>query len=164
MITKEQVTEYPPVEGVPVVWPKARRAVGVTIARLSVALLAIFVIGVARWLVPSPTGTGTHTQLYLPACGFKVITGLPCPSCGMTTAFSYMAHLQIARGFSAQPFGAGLFLAVVATALISLYCAFVNRSLLAIACRVFTARRGLLILLAFALVWVIQVLRALVER
>jgi len=164
MSTREQATEYLPADALPVLWPRPRRLALAAIGRLSLAFVALFIIGVSRWLVPSPDGTGTHTQLHLPPCGFKVLTGLPCPSCGMTTSFACMAHLQIARGFSAQPFGAALFLAVVAAVLASLYSAVFNKSLAAIASRVFTWRRGVLIAIAFALVWLIQILRAIAAR
>lgn len=135
-----------------------------TLGRLGVVLLAVIVVGVAHRLAPSPCGTGTHTQLWLPPCGFKVVTGLPCPSCGMTTACAHMAHFEIARGFSVQPFGAGLFLAVVAAGIIALYCAVFNRSLLGIAERVFTVRTGILIAIAFGITWIVQIARALAAR
>jgi len=164
MSTQEQTTEYSPSDAAPALWPAPQRTVLVTMGRFVVMFAAMFVIGVARWLAPSPTGVGTHTQLFLPPCGFKTITGLPCPSCGMTTAFAYMAHLQLARGFSAQPFGAALFLAVVATALAALYSAVFDKSLTAIASRVFTWRRGVFIAVAFALVWLVQIVRTLAAR
>jgi hypothetical protein len=34
----------------------------------------------------------THRQLGLPECSFKNATGLPCPSCGMTTSFALLIH------------------------------------------------------------------------
>ncbi len=49
------------------------------------------VLGIAAWLTPSPSGMGTHTQLNLPQCGWIVMMDLPCPTCGMTTAFAFAA-------------------------------------------------------------------------
>lgn len=70
-------------------------------------------IAAAASLAPRGSGYGTHTQLGLPPCSFKVNTGLPCPSCGMTTSMAAMAHGQIADAFAAQPFGVLLFIFVV---------------------------------------------------
>ena len=64
----------------------------------------------AFYLHPDPRGYDTHTQLGLPACGFLQITGLPCASCGMTTAFANMAHGHFVGALRAQAFGAALFL------------------------------------------------------
>lgn len=71
-------------------------------------------LGVARLLNPDPSGFGTHRQLGLPPCLFKSVTGLPCPSCGMTTCFAYAARLDWMNAFATQPFGLVLFLAVAA--------------------------------------------------
>lgn len=68
------------------------------------------VILTARMLVPDPSGHGTHTQLGLPPCGFLVLTGCPCPGCGLTTAFAHMARLDFVGAARANPFGIPLFL------------------------------------------------------
>lgn len=74
------------------------------------AAVPLAVIVTARLLTPDPSGHGTHTQLGLPPCGFLVITGCPCPGCGLTTAFSHMAHLNPIGAAQANPFGIPLFL------------------------------------------------------
>ena len=64
----------------------------------------------SAWLVPSDAGYGTHRQLGLPPCATVTLTGLPCPSCGMTTSFAHTARGEFRAAFGAQP--AGLLLAI----------------------------------------------------
>jgi hypothetical protein len=81
---------------------------------LTLAVGCAAVLGLATWLTPDPTGVGTHEKLGLPPCTMYVVTGLPCPFCGMTTSFSHMAHGQVLEGFATQPMGGVLFLMTVA--------------------------------------------------
>ena len=76
---------------------------------LCVALLAGF--GLAGWLSPSPAGLGTHQQLGLPPCSARVLLGVPCPGCGMTTSFSHFVRGQWASSLKAN--AGGFVLAVV---------------------------------------------------
>jgi hypothetical protein len=69
---------------------------------------AILVLSV--WLAPDERGYGTHRQLGLGECGMLITTGLPCPTCGMTTAFAYAVRGRFLAAFLAQP--AGLLLAL----------------------------------------------------
>lgn len=69
-------------------------------------------LGIGRILTPNPTGVGTHEQLGLPPCMFLKLTGIPCPSCGLTTSVAYAAHLQFGASFLTQPFG--LLIALIA--------------------------------------------------
>jgi hypothetical protein len=69
-------------------------------AGLLIAVIAVF--AVAARLHPNGTYQGTHQQLGLPPCGFVVVTGLPCPSCGMTTAFAYTIRGQVLHALHAQ--------------------------------------------------------------
>ena len=78
------------------------------------------VLGIARWLTPDPSGMGTHQQLGLGGCAVLTLTGVPCPMCGMTTAFSHLAHLHLLQGAFTQPYGLLLFAATVAVATIGL--------------------------------------------
>ncbi len=66
---------------------------------------AALVLAIARWLHPSANGYGTHQQLGLPPCVFFKLTGIPCPSCGLTTSFAHAARLHLYHAFITQPFG-----------------------------------------------------------
>ena len=68
------------------------------------------VVVTATQLTPAHEGVGTHQQLGLPPCGFLVVTGIPCPGCGLTTSFSHMVRFQFTGATSANPFGVMLFL------------------------------------------------------
>lgn len=67
------------------------------------------ILAVAAFLAPDPSGHGTHTQLGLPPCGFLLFTTLPCPGCGLTTAFSHMVRGQLTGAIQANPLGVLLF-------------------------------------------------------
>lgn len=73
---------------------------------VSLACLAVLVL--ASQLVPNANGTGTHEQIGLNPCQFHLRTGIPCPSCGMTTSFAYFAHGRLAASVFTQPMGAVL--------------------------------------------------------
>jgi len=78
-----------------------------------VTLWGLFLVGgfgVAAWLEPESRGFGTHMQLGLPPCSFEPVFGLPCPSCGMTTSFSYFVRGQWLSALRAN--AAGLLLAL----------------------------------------------------
>jgi hypothetical protein len=63
------------------------------------------VLTIARVLSPSPDGFGTHRQLGLPPCFFHQFTGIPCPTCGMTTSFAHTVRFHFYEAFITQPFG-----------------------------------------------------------
>jgi hypothetical protein len=82
--------------------------------RVFAALLAACALAVlitAACIQASPTGEGTHRQLGLPPCGWLAMTGYPCPTCGMTTAFSLAAHSRPLDSIKTQFFGAGFAIA-----------------------------------------------------
>lgn len=76
--------------------------------------LATLTLVIARQLTPSIKGFGTHQQLGLPPCVFFHLTGIPCPSCGLTTSFAYAARLHFYQAFVTQPFGLIAFCLTVA--------------------------------------------------
>ena len=77
---------------------------------------------------PDPRGFGTHERLGLPPCSLVLTTGLPCPTCGMTTAFSLMMHARPWSAFLVQPAGAVLCLATMVLLLVSAYIAVSGRT------------------------------------
>ena len=77
--------------------------------RLGLLALAIALAGLlvtARGLTPDARGYGTHEQLGLSPCAFYRLTGTPCPSCGMTTAFAWTVRGRFDRAWGANPAGA----------------------------------------------------------
>jgi hypothetical protein len=92
--------------------PGPAPAIGVwvrgTLVGTALGWIAVFTI--AAWLNPyDENGQArrmeTHKQLGLPACTFKVITGLPCPSCGMTTSFALLIHGDVWNSLKANAVG-----------------------------------------------------------
>jgi hypothetical protein len=95
---------------------------------LGLALGFAGVTAIALHVHPDPSGIGTHTQFGLPPCGLYDRIGIPCLSCGWTTAFAHMARLEVVRAFLASPFGALLYAAGFAAALGNLAAAILGRS------------------------------------
>lgn len=97
----------------------------VRITAFVIAIGCAAILTVALYLTPDPRGFGTHEQLGLPPCLSTKFFHVPCPVCGMTTAFTLMAHARPADAFRTQPAGAIFFMfclvalaAAVSTALI----------------------------------------------
>ena len=67
--------------------------------------LSTLTLVVARSLHPAVGGLGTHEQLGLPPCIFLRLTGIPCPSCGLTTSFAHFVRFELLASFTTQPFG-----------------------------------------------------------
>jgi hypothetical protein len=62
-------------------------------------------LGVARGLEPDPRGFGTHERLGLPPCAAREATGVACPTCGMTTAWSLATRGRLRASWEANPAG-----------------------------------------------------------
>ncbi len=86
----------------------------------AILLACLSLLGTAAYLKPNPRGFGTHQQLWGQGpCGMLILTGLPCPTCGMTTAFAYTVRGQWLRAFWAQPAG---FIFALGTAALAVIC------------------------------------------
>jgi len=78
------------------------------------------VLVLAAWLEPDPSGLGSHEQLGFAPCTMFALTGYPCPTCGMSTAFAHTMRGQVGAAFHAQPAGFVLALATIVAAAVSL--------------------------------------------
>ncbi len=104
---------------------------------LAIALVLVGVFGIAFWLNPyDENGNArrgeTHLQIGLPPCTFRVLTGIPCPSCGMTTSFALLVRGDVENSMRAN--AVGTLLATFCLALIpwSVACVICRRSFLVV--------------------------------
>jgi Protein of unknown function (DUF2752) len=86
------------------------------VAGMGAALLIV-----ARLLQPSADGVGTHRQLGLPPCLFLHYTGVPCPSCGLTTSVAHATRLHFYESIITQPFGLVVFIFAVLSIPLSIF-------------------------------------------
>ncbi len=75
----------------------------------------------AAWLLlrPAPPTGVLPSVAGLPGCGFRLITGAPCPGCGMTRSLTSLLRGDAAAAFAWHPVGpvlAGLALTALALA------------------------------------------------
>src|SRR5438093_9593355 len=92
-----------------------------------IAAACLTVLIIATRLTPSPTGIGSHTTLHLQRCRFELRTGIPCPTCGMTTSFAHFVRGQFLASFYVQPMGMLLALATTLIFWAGLYIALSGR-------------------------------------
>jgi hypothetical protein len=108
------------------------RPTGVERLLLLAILAAVVALSALLSVVPpDPRGLGTHERLPfgMARCSWPVTVGLPCPTCGVTTAACHLVHGQVLRAFAVQPFGATLMAAALAAAAATLWHLARNRSL-----------------------------------
>jgi hypothetical protein len=64
-------------------------------------------------LLQRGAGIALAVSIFVPAsllpaatfCPFRILTGLPCPGCGLTHAFCSISHGQFKMAWQANPFG-----------------------------------------------------------
>jgi hypothetical protein len=123
-----ETSENVPIIFTPSVEPQTL-STGGRIVALIIALAALGILVLAVQLKPSRDGRGTHLQMGFQPCQFLRTTNLPCPSCGMTTSFSFFARGNWLASLYVQPggfvlalacgtlFWAGLYAAITASPL-----------------------------------------------
>ncbi len=81
-------------------------------------------------LEPDARGFDTHVQLGLDPCGWPTAYGMPCPTCGCTTAACLVVHGRVFAALAVQPFGALLAAAGILLGAHGLACLVRRRSFL----------------------------------
>ncbi|MEO0474843.1 MAG: DUF2752 domain-containing protein [Planctomycetota bacterium] len=125
---------------------------GARFGAMLIALVCAAPLIFAATLTPSDAGMGTHMQMGLPDCGFKLATGYPCATCGCTTAFAHAAEGSLLTSFLTQPFGAVLAVSLAIMAMIAGWSAVSGMRLEPVG-RVMATR-------AFILPWIVLLLAA----
>jgi hypothetical protein len=137
----------------------------VRVALLGMALALVLVFYTAFRLDPYENGRPrmmeTHMQLGLPPCNFKLLTGLPCPSCGMTTSFALLVRGDLKNSLRANAVGTLLAISCVLFIPWSVYSALRGRSLFVVSLEktvtcIVIAFMGLLLIrwgIVLALIW-----------
>lgn len=114
------------------------------------------------WLLaratPDPRGYDTHIQLGLPPCGWPRTYGIPCPTCGVTTAACLLVHGRILAALATQPFGALLALAGLALGGAALYCLLRRRAFLDLLRQLPLGRLGIAAVLLLLGSWLLKYL------
>lgn len=97
---------------------------------LAVVVAAVVVVYGLAQVDPDARGHGTHEQFGMQPCGWPAHYGIPCPTCGATTAAAHLVHLSPLRSLWTQPFGTAMALAGLWAALLSLHSLWTRQSLL----------------------------------
>lgn len=98
-----------------------------TIAVLVVAPVAAVTVALAS-VTADARGHGTHELLGLDPCDWPRVYGMPCPTCGVTTAACHLVHGHPFAAFVTQPFGAAMMLAALLLGVHAIFCLARRRS------------------------------------
>jgi hypothetical protein len=117
---------------------------------VGVGLVCLLPLVLALMLQPSPDGYGSHTKLGLARCQFMEHTGLPCPSCGMTTSWTWFVRGNLRASLYVQPMGTVLAVMATCCVWVCMYCAITGRPVYRLL-RVIPGRYYFIPLLSFAI-------------
>jgi hypothetical protein len=71
----------------------------------AISLLGVIAVLIAR-LFP-------FDKFPMPLCSFRAFTGIPCPTCGMTTVFVLITHGRLLDAFRLSPLGVVVFVVLL---------------------------------------------------
>lgn len=83
---------------------------------LCLGLALAFLLLLPALVEPKPRGWGSHLGLGLPPCPMREVLGLPCPTCGVTTAWALLLRGRLSEGLRVHPVALALHLALTALA------------------------------------------------
>lgn len=119
----------------------------------AVACCCSAVLGLAAWMTPSETGIGTHEQLNMPSCGWIAMGNLPCPTCGMTTAFAHAADGDLVSSFLTQPMGCLLAIATAMALVVSVYVLVTGSRITSVFTRYWNGRTAWIVAMLVVAAW-----------
>ncbi|MBI2346251.1 MAG: DUF2752 domain-containing protein [Deltaproteobacteria bacterium] len=88
---------------------------GVMAVGIGIGLMAL------AHLSPSMSGYGTHQALGLPPCLLTALTGITCPSCGLTTSVVHCLHGEWLAALKANTVGPFLLIGILTIGGANLY-------------------------------------------
>ena len=95
----------------------------VRLTAILLALLPLLLLATASRLRPDRDGLGTHQQLGLPPCSMRMVVGIRCPACGMTTSWAYFSQARLVDSLSVNSGGFLLALYSLAFAWVAIFTA-----------------------------------------
>jgi hypothetical protein len=125
---------------------------------LGIAITAVALLVIAFFLSPSGSGVGTHRQLGLPECGWILAADIPCPTCGMTTAWSHTVKGELLTAFMTQPMGMVLAIAALFVAIGGFITCFTGYSFQPLLYRYRPSRIFFLLIALFLVSWGFKIL------
>jgi uncharacterized protein DUF2752 len=131
--------------------PTPSLSAGGRMVSLIISAACLSVLLVAARLTPNPNGEGTHTALGMKECQFLARTGLPCPSCGMTTSFAFFVRGNLPASLYVQPMGTVLAILATLTFWAALYVGITGKPIARLM-RIIPSRYYLVPLMAWAVI------------